>query len=318
MRRTRTVISILLLTLLFSGCVSSQKPFVTPVILADKSAEALRERAVDLQYHRQRQVMKIWHRLVKENAELCQQNLHGSLEIGLGFAGLYFPPLRSVYKDRWQVGERPTIIYLPEDGVAARGGVQLGDQITAVNQQPVPKEDISTWVEEILLPAIRNQERVSLSLIHQDGTPLTLTQAPTSVCRFPVEIHDDDGIYAATVEGRLAYATQGIIRFVRDEDQLAWALGHELAHLIMRHNQPNAEREYSADYLGTYLTARAGYDPASIIDFWQRLATETPATIEMTDHMQHPSVTIRIEQIQAAIKEINDKKANQQKLLPNI
>ena len=58
-----------------------------------------------------------------------------------------------------------------------------------------------------------------------------------------------------------------------------------------------AEQELEADRLGLMLTARAGYDPQSAVDFWTQINTLTGGKQEMEILTMHPSYETRISQL---------------------
>ena len=86
------------------------------------------------------------------------------------------------------------------------------------------------------------------------------------------------------------------MRFVRSDDELAWVLAHEIAHDVLNHSQnarlramlsaflgatvgdsrmaaaspPQSSLEAQADYVGSYIMARAGYDLEGMEQEWRR------------------------------------------------
>ena len=113
---------------------------------------------------------------------------------------------------------------------------------------------------------------------------------------------------------------------------LALVLGHEFAHDLLHHRQrldrvgvargvlgelgstPGslhaAERE--ADYVGLYLTARAGYDISHAPDFWRRFP-RTGGDLGWS----HPDPDQRVAALAATRDEIEAKIARGEPLLPN-
>ena len=73
--------------------------------------------------------------------------------------------------------------------------------------------------------------------------------------------------------------------------------------------------EAEADYVGVYHAARAGVDVSSAATLWRRLAIENPAAIDLLGST-HPSTAKRFLAIEAAMAEIEAKRAAGLPLVP--
>lgn len=74
--------------------------------------------------------------------------------------------------------------------------------------------------------------------------------------------------------------------------------------------------EKEADYVGQYVLARAGYNPAGADDFWRRFSIQDPNGLYGS--RSHPSNPERTLAMQKTAQEIAAKKASGQPLLPNL
>ena len=124
-----------------------------------------------------------------------------------------------------------------------------------------------------------------LALDTGDAGALTLTPVAGCVSDFRVEASEKAG---AVADGRMVLVNQGFAQFANDDDELAAAIAHELAHNILRHrarlDAAGVDRglgkqfgrsarlfkqtEVEADRLSVWLLAGAGYDPAAAARFW--------------------------------------------------
>ncbi|MBG56809.1 MAG: hypothetical protein CMK46_00790 [Porticoccus sp.] len=178
-----------------------------------------------------------------------------------------------------------------------------------------------------------------------------LEAAPEN-CRFPVLLVDDQSINAFA-DGEKVYIPVGMIRFVENDDELALIVGHELAHNILMHTNKKlgnallgtlvdalflastgvdtsgafgeaGAKAYSqgfeseADYLGLYISARAGYDIDTASLIWRRMAIEHPSAILERYNSTHPSTPERFTSLTAAADEIRSKQDRGLALLPTI
>ncbi|MEM9600514.1 MAG: M48 family metalloprotease, partial [Pseudomonadota bacterium] len=73
--------------------------------------------------------------------------------------------------------------------------------------------------------------------------------------------------------------------------------------------------ESEADYVGLYYMVRAGFEPDGVEEFWRRLADVDPRSVNRAK--THPTFPDRYLRIAAARKEIRDKQAAGEPLMPN-
>jgi predicted Zn-dependent protease len=147
-------------------------------------------------------------------------------------------------------------------------------------------------------------------------------------------------INAGATFGRVI-VSEGMMRFVRSDDELAMILGHELAHLTEGHvargavnntllglgsiivgsiypgigqaagqvgqlflNRFNQGQEREADLVGLRYAYNAGYDPRAAARVMQRMAEEVPQTATVGFFSSHPSSAERALALQRAADQL--------------
>jgi predicted Zn-dependent protease len=160
----------------------------------------------------------------------------------------------------------------------------------------------------------------------------------------------DDRINAFS-DGKHIIITNGLIRAVENDNELALVVAHEIEHNVLGHigkkrrNVPlgsifdilvlattgistggafgrlggaaySQGFEFEADYARLYIAARAGYDIKGAANFWRRLAAEHPQTIEKGFAASHPSTPERFVAMEKTIQEIKEKQKLGKPLIP--
>ena len=75
--------------------------------------------------------------------------------------------------------------------------------------------------------------------------------------------------------------------------------------------------ESEADYLGTYMAARAGYRVSGAADMWRRMAVEHPSSIGGGGYLStHPSTPERATALERTVEEIKAKQGDGRELVP--
>jgi len=109
----------------------------------------------------------------------------------------------------------------------------------------------------------------------------------------------------------------GLLRVVRNDDQLAAVIAHEVAHAVAHHASEriaraqsvgrgfselsfDREQELEADHIGVFLMTFAGYDPQQAVAFWNQMAAVRGGQLQFPEILSdHPSDQRRIEQLQS-------------------
>ena len=151
-----------------------------------------------------------------------------------------------------------------------------------------------------------------------EAPPAAGTEAADAPCPYPVELSDRDIVYAST-NGRRIRITQGMLGFASNDSELAFVLSHELAHDLLGHSAAfydgsRQRMEFEADYVGIYITARAGYDVDVASRFILRLAGAFPS---IRDNSSYPAPAARYAMLKRAAKEIALKISSKRPLVPD-
>lgn len=150
-------------------------------------------------------------------------------------------------------------------------------------------------------------------------------------------------VNAVSLPGGFIYATEGLMRFVASDAELAFILGHEVGHVAARHHVTLIERhallgvlgrllfggdrttaqlaeiarvlvargfsrehEYEADRLGVRYAHRAGFDASAALGFMQRLRAaegRDPDRFEVF-FRTHPALADRIVRLRDHLREL--------------
>lgn len=249
---------------------------------------------------------------------------------------------------------RPTVLSVADTSPAAAAGIKVGDQILALNGEPVPATGTAGWMGGYL--KFNGERPVEVSL-KRDGVEQTRTVYPVVACAIPVVLLTASEPNAST-DGDKIVIQSGMLRLTRTDSDLAVIIGHELAHANMGHidkKRINAllgglggaavdgvlllggiytggtfsnqfehagvlaysvafERE--ADYVGAYYATRAGYDISGAENFWRAVGQEDPKSMVYAG--THPTTPERFILLQRVAAEIADKKRRHLPLVPEL
>ena len=247
------------------------------------------------------------------------------------------------------ITKRPYVIALPEESSAAKAGVREQDVLVAIDDWRIPEDDyhreLSRQLEE------QSQDNSSLAMTFlRDGEELQIVVPLDRICDFSLVLQRKELINAFADGKRLIFTT-GIMNLLRDDDELAAVIGHEMAHNTMGHidkkmgnaaiglvfdlffagigvntqgafsNAAGAaysqDFEAEADYVGLYYMYHAGYNIDDAPTVWRRMSLGNPASIQESISSSHPSSPERFVALEDTIQEIRRKVKNGEPIVPN-
>jgi beta-barrel assembly-enhancing protease len=265
--------------------------FSLPFLLAAADPALVALQAVDSR------VLTIAYRLKMASAELCTDRV-ADMGMKLHKASDYGGASRARAVATFGLsGETPSVLALAHNGPALRAGVRVNDQVVQMTGTNI------------------RIKRGGQLYDYPINAPLTCTVDVYVVPGKKLNARADD----ATVN-----MTTGLIAFAGNDDAIATALAHEMAHSILNH-QAQLDRsgrgrkavratEVEADYWGTYLLARAGYDLDRAMDFWARYEDKTNKGL-LADGT-HPGKKERLSAVAKSIAEVREKQRLGQRLIP--
>ena len=293
----------------------------------------------------QDRLSKVSAPLLINNADLCKtyaRNLLGfTAQNKYSYPGIYADAAQAAlgYGEQMQVSG-----VLPGSG-AARAGLRRGDGLLAAEGKPLPAGPNAEGPFGAIVGPLASKSASLNMTIARDGQQQDLKIPVTRACAFRVALGNADNVNAYS-DGTRIMLTRGMINAAQNDEGMAFVIAREMAHNILDHArgqhtagsiidslgavQPDVsmltgsagikampqELDVQADTLAIYLLARAGYNIDNAARFWQRLATQVPATVANGYTALHPGTNSRMAAINRAVADARAKQAAKKPLKP--
>jgi beta-barrel assembly-enhancing protease len=304
------------------GCMTPLKPFLFSLLLI--GAGPPDSGLVGLQQEDQR-IADIAYRLQSANLALCRD---ASPLAGFSVHDLaqYAPQVRAEAQRTFGLDPAyPAVLSVARGSSAARAGLRAGDIVTQLNGVAVAagrgakaSYDGVAAFNESLDTAVRK------GVVTLTTKRKTISFTPERGCASRFEVVPGRRLNGGA-DGSIVQLTTGLLIFAGNDDAVATAMAHELAHNILRHRaflDKNGRKaanvrmtETEADYWGMYLLIRAGYDGARAIDFWKRYEAKTNKGI-LADGT-HPGAKERVAFVENTLREIRERQKAGEPLVPS-
>ena len=336
----------ILLAMVLAACAPQSRVPEISRSAAEEEARKQREIVVLERMKMQNRLRRVDFAVRAANAGLC-----GKKAPGVGFLTMNLDSTpheyRATYARLYGVTRQITVISVFEGSPAARARLAVGDEIVSVNDKAIVAGDSGrSRIAELI--AESGGGPLGLT-VRRDGILVPVELSPSMICNYPTFLRNDDSVNAFA-DGSRIIVTSGMMRFARSDDELAFVIGHELAHNTMGHIESKTgnmilggiigailtglsgvnvvdsmmqvgvlafsqEFEAEADYVGVYYAARAGYDTKKAAYFWRRMAAAHPRAIGLQG-TTHPSSAKRFLAVEAATREVAGKRARGEALVP--
>jgi hypothetical protein len=258
-------------------------------------------------------------------------------------ASQYAPDYRPTATAVFNLHDAPAVTGLVPGAPAGAAGLLPGDEIVSVNGESLlaepgarPRDRTDRYTGIIRRLDAAYQRGPATLGVRRGGAIVARVVSGTPACASDVQL-DLSGARQAAADGDTVTLSMGILDFVRSDDELAFVMGHELAHNILGHREfldstgtsrhglfaglggngaRVRETERQADYLGLYLAAWAGYDYHAAADFWRRMGRADPLAAIFSDGT-HPGGGERVRELQRGAAEIDARLGTRQPLVPD-
>ena len=296
----------------------------------------------------QDRLSKVSAPLLINNADLCKtyaRNLLGfTAQNKYSYPGVYADAAQAAlgYGEQMQVSG-----VLPGSG-AARAGLRKGDGLLAAEGKPLPAGPNAEGPFGAIVGPLASKSASINMTIAREGQPQDLKIPVTRACAFRVALGNADNINAYS-DGSRIMVTRGMMGAAQNDEGIAFVIAREMAHNILDHArtqrssgtagsiidslgavQPDVsmltgsagvkampqEMDAQADTLAIYLLARAGYDIGNAASFWQRMASQVPASTANGYTALHPGTSARIAAINLAVTDVRAKQSAKKTLRP--
>jgi hypothetical protein len=279
-------------------------------------ARRLGDLALDYWLLRDARVQRVSQELRVAAAPLCGDEQNAVLGLSLVSHADVPQPHRAAAERRYPDG-RLRVASVFAGMAAARAGILPGDVVLAI-------DGVRVWSDyNALLEGRGDGDTVRLDL-ERDGLRLRVAIARLRGCAYPAKLLLRDTIDAgALLELSYTIYYSALVRELRDDAHLAFVIGHEIAHNIVRRlrlvvPRSSEQNEAFADYVGVYLAARAGYvvggDAGLLFSIFVRGDANTLEVANGT----HPLSAARVLAMRRALDEIEEKRARGEELLPEV
>ncbi|NEX61990.1 M48 family metallopeptidase [Noviherbaspirillum galbum] len=320
-------------------------PAATPAVAPPPSAEETLLRSIAAQQDR---LYRVSAPLIVNNADLCRSHARNLLGLTAKNRYSFSTDMAEAARRALGLGEQLQVTGVLPGGGAARSGIRPGDILVAVDDKPFPAgENAERQAGMLLSPMITGKSSLKMT-ISRNGANLPVTVPPTYGCAYGIELGNSDNVTAYS-DGHRVLITRGMLNTLSSDDELAYVMAKEMAHNSLAHANrlkinatagglidklvrlrpdPAAtsglaglrpmpqELDAMADKLSLYLLARAGYNVDRVIPFWERMASQYPATNQTAYTALHPATEYRLAAMKKALADIKTKMAARKPLMP--
>ena len=330
------------------GATAENNLAVPPAALAapPNSGSAELRAALQLLAAQDARVAAIAYRLAVTNVQFCRDT---EPEPGVVIQSVfqYSPRLRPVVRAVFSIDDRPAILAVAPDGPGERAGLKANDILLTISGAPVSESALGHTTTDDRPQSYADVDRARSSLeaalklgparvsVQRGARVLDVIINPQPGCAYDTQLMPSTSLNASA-DGHHVFIDTALVAYAADDNDLALVLGHELAHDVLHHReqldrqgfarnlignlgssrQSLIKAESQADYVGLYLTARAGYDISGAGAFWRKLAHDHGDP--WYDHYDHPSAAARSRALDAAREEIAGKIKAGAPLIPNV
>ena len=225
----------------------------------------------------------------------------------------------------------PMIVSVANGSPASNGNIMEGDFIISIDTKLVNYKNYKTL---LIQAAKKGRLKIGVKRLNKD---FIYSLNSELICGYPVQpmVSPIPNAYA---DGSKIYITIATLDFIKDDQELAFLISHELVHNIVHYNgkglreieanpipindKPSlqsvgdlflfqsAAKETEADLLGIEYAMKAGVSQDKVANYFRRLSIYMPQLMGESIFRMHPGNAKRVADIESKLKILNNKYRN--------
>ena len=220
----------------------------------------------------------------------------------------------------------PMIVSVAKDSPADRAKIMEGDLIISIDNSIVSYKNYKRLLDDA---AIKGSLKIRIKRLKEE---IIYELDSELICGYPVQAMISP-IPNAYADGSKIYITIATLDFVKDDQEIAFLIAHELAHNIyhfkgeaLYESQGNPlaieekpslqkitdllifqteEKETEADLYGVEFAIKAGIAQDKVANYFRRLTIYMPQLMKNSFFRMHPGNAKRVADIERKLKELN-------------
>lgn len=142
------------------------------------------------------------------------------------------------------------VLYVIPGSAAEKAGLEVGDRIISVNEWKLPSSKGAFKKFTKKLRQYHQEKTTHINLmIQREADFLTVKLTPSIGCNFPVVLLESEDINAFT-DGETIMLNRGLVRFARNDKEIAMVITHEMAHILAGHIDAKRKNAASGASIG--------------------------------------------------------------------
>jgi len=221
------------------------------------------------------------------------------------FHNLYNSTIKKIYFDKYKTNNFPVILSVAKNSPGYEAGLKSNDIVLKING------DSTHNFRKKLSILYEKKSELNITVLRKEKVKI-FKLSGVRACTYNVQPFPS-GAPNAFADGNKVFITMAAIKLAQTDDEIAFLIGHEMAHNIKHFKKfnsneanslainyldmpkvrefrdlliwTNEQKEIEADIEGVKLAFYAGYSLKNVNDYWRRLSVFNPELIKKSQHI---------------------------------
>lgn len=263
--------------LLLTSCVGPQTR--TPTVDkqdTDIETQKQKELVIDAWLYDQRRLQTVSSKILVGGASLCRENVGAYFGINTWTKHDLTKDWREAAESKYDLGDEVQISLVAPGSPAEIAGLKAGDVLVRLNEQPVVggKEGKKLFTENLKI-AGKNGLPVDFT-VRRNSAEQKIQVNPANACDFPVQLLQNSE-KNAFADSKNIVVYQGMMDFMRSDEEIALVVSHELAHNSMKHIDAQKTNATIGSLVGLLIDVAAAFGGVNTSGDFSRLGANIAA-----------------------------------------